>query len=104
MLLVFCKLFDNSDFATKGLQSSSLCLTDCISLIETLKATYVTFQDDSDGDFEKVLRQTVELMEKHEIANWDVAVSRECKLPSKVHTSVVTTTLGKTSAVRSNND
>ena len=104
MLLVFYKLFDNSDFDTQGLQSSSLCVTDCISLIETLKATYATFRDNSDGDFENVLRQTEELMEKHGIANWDLAVSREHKLPSKLNTSVVTTTLGKTSAIKSNND
>lgn len=104
MLLTFCKLFENSDFATKGLQSSTLCVTDCISLIETLKATYATFRDDSKGDFVEVLRLTEELMEKHEIANWDVVVSRERKLPSKFHDSVVTTTLGKTSAVRSNED
>ena len=104
MLLVFCKLFDNSDFATKGLQSSSLCVTDCIYLIEMLKATYATFQDDSDGDFKKVLRQTEELMEKHKMANWDEVVSREHKLPSKFHPSVVTTTLGKTLAIKSNND
>lgn len=104
MLVTFCKLFENSDFATKGLQSSTLCVTDCISLIETLKATYATFRDDSDGDFEKVLRLTEELLEKHEIANWDVAASRERKLPSKFHTSVVTTTLGKTSAIKSDAD
>ncbi|KAL7381111.1 hypothetical protein ABVT39_000625 [Epinephelus coioides] len=65
MLVTFCKLFENSDLATKGLQSSTLCVTDCISLIETLKATYATFRDDSDGDFEKVLRLTEEVMEKH---------------------------------------
>ena len=59
-----------------------------------------TFRNDSDGDFEKVLRLTEELMEKHEIANWDVAASRERKLPAKFHTSVVTTTLGKTSAIK----
>ena len=55
-------------------------------------------------DLEKVLRQTDELMEKHEIANWELAVSRESKLPSNFHTSVVTTTSGTTSAIKSNND
>lgn len=66
MHVTFCKLFENSDFATKGLQSSTLCVTDCISLIETLKATYATFRDDSMGDFDKVLKLTEELMEKHD--------------------------------------
>lgn len=79
-------------------------MTDCISLIETPKATYATFQEDLKGDFVEVLRLTVELMEKHEIANVDVVASRERKLPLKFHDSVVTTTLGKTSAVRSNED
>ena len=40
-------------------------------------------------------------MEKHEITNWDVVASRERKLPSKFHKSVVTTTLGETLAVKS---
>ena len=74
----------------------------CTSLIKTLKSTYATFWNDSDADFVKVLRLTEELMEKHEIANWDVVASRECKLPSKFHESVVTT--GKTLAVKSNED
>lgn len=43
-------------------------------------------------------------MEKHEITNWDVVASRERKLPSKFHESVVTTTLEETSAVKSNDD
>lgn len=79
MLLTFCKLFENSDFATKGLQSSTLCVTDCISLIETLKATYATFREDSKGGFVEVLRLTEELMEKHEITGtWLLLVNASC--------------------------
>jgi len=49
ILVVFCKLFQCSDFATKWLQSPAICVTECISLIETLKATLATFRDDLDG-------------------------------------------------------
>lgn len=73
-------------------------------MIETLKTTYATFWDDSDGDFDKVLRLMEELMETYERACWDVTASRERKLPTKFHESVVTTTLGKTSAIKSNDD
>lgn len=84
MLVVFCKLFQCSNFATKGLQSPAICVTDCISLIERLKATLAIFQDDSDGDFDKALRLTEELMDKYEIAAcWDVIMSRKRKLPAK---------------------
>ena len=76
MLVVFCKFFQCSDFATKGLQSPAISVADCISLIETLKATLAT-RDDSDGDFDKVLRLTEELMVKYDIACWDVIMSRE---------------------------
>ncbi len=104
MLVVFCKLFQCSDFATKGLQSPAICVTDCISLIETLKATLATFRDDSDGDFDKVLRLTEELIVKYEIACWDLIMSRERKLPAKFSQSIVITTLGKTSAIKNNGD
>ncbi len=63
-------------------------------MIETLKATYATFQDDSESDFDKVLKLREELMEKH---------APECKPLSKFHEFVVTTTLEKT-AVKSNDD
>ena len=56
MLFEFCKLFQSSDSATKGLQSSTLCETECISLIKTLKATNATFRDNLDVDFDKELR------------------------------------------------
>ncbi len=104
MLVVFCKLFQCSDFATKGLQSPAICVTDYISLIETLKATLAPFLDDSDGDFDKVLRLTEELMDKYEIACWDLIMSRERKLPAKFSQSIVTTTFGKTSAIKNNGD
>ncbi|CAM4577289.1 unnamed protein product [Leuciscus chuanchicus] len=55
--------------------------------------TLATFRDDSDGDFDKVLRLTEELI-----------MSREQKLPAKFSQSIVTTTLGKTSAIKNNGD
>ena len=104
LLVSFCKFFDNSDFATKELQSASLCVTTCISLIEQLKAKFVTFRDDSNGDFAEVLRLTDELMEKHDVTKWDVTQSRKRKLPAKFDDSTVTTSLGKTSRINCNDD
>lgn len=68
MRAAFCKQFESSDFAMKGLQSSSLCVTDSISLTETLKVTYTTSHEDSDGKFDKLLILTEELAVKCEIA------------------------------------
>ena len=96
-------MFDNSDFATKGLQSESLCVTDCISLIEDIKASFGTFRNDPES-FAEVLNKTDELMEMHGIVNWDVAKARERKLPSRFSNFVVTTTLGKTAPIKSNMD
>ncbi len=48
---------------TKGLQSSSLSVTDCIDLIEGLKDSYIKFRNENDA-FEKVMALTDELMNK----------------------------------------
>lgn len=104
LLVTFSKLFDTSDFATKGLQSSTLSVTDCIGLIEILKSSFSTFRDNSGGDFDKVLKLTEEMMIKHDISNWDVSASRQRKLPVKLADSVVTTSLGKTSSIKSDSD
>lgn len=37
LLVAFSKLFSASDFATKGLQSPSVSVTDCVHMIEGLK-------------------------------------------------------------------
>jgi hypothetical protein len=100
LLVTFSKLFDTSDFATKGLQSSTLSVTDCIGLIEILKSSFSMFRDNSGGDFDKVLKLTEEMMIKHDISHWDVSASRQRKLPVKLADSVVTSSLRKTSSIK----
>lgn len=104
LLVTFGKLFESSDFATKGLQSGSLTVTDCIDLIQGLKDSFAQFRDNSQGDFDKVLKLTEELMEKYDVSSWDVTGTRERKLPARFNESVVTTSLGKTTNVRNNAD
>lgn len=74
LLVTLSKLYDTSDFVTKGLQSSTLSVTDCVGLIEILKSRFSTFRDNSGGDFDKVLKLT-KMMIKHDISNWDVSAS-----------------------------
>ncbi len=83
LLVTFGKLFETTEFATRGLQSSTLSVTDTISLIENLKLNLVKFRDNSEGDFEKVMKLSEELMTKYDISEWDVSSSRKRKLPSK---------------------
>ncbi len=104
LLVTFGKLFETTEFATRGLQSSTLSVTDTISLIENLKLNLVKFRDNSEGDFEKVMKLSEELMTKYDISEWDVSSSRKRKLPSKFSDSVITSTLGKTASVKSDMD
>uniref|UniRef100_A0A667Y2X2 TTF-type domain-containing protein n=1 Tax=Myripristis murdjan TaxID=586833 RepID=A0A667Y2X2_9TELE len=105
LLVTFGKLFHTSDFATRGLQSPTLSVADCIDLIEGLKQSFARFRDNSECDFEKVIKLTDELMQKNEITSWDVtAGSRARRLPTKLAESVVTTSLGKSKCVKSNDD
>ena len=41
ILVMFNRLFEMSDYATKGLQCSTITVTDCIDLIEGLKENYI---------------------------------------------------------------
>lgn len=81
LLVTFNQLFDVSDYATKGLQSSTLSVTDCIDLIEGLKDSYTHFRNVNDT-FDNVL--TDELMDKHEIVRLDISGSRKRKLPARL--------------------
>ncbi len=104
LLVTFGKIFETTEFATRGLQSSTLSVTDTISLIENLKLNLVKFRDNSGGDFEKVMKLSEELMTKYDISEWDVSSSRKRMLPSKFSDSVITSTLGKTASVKSDMD
>ncbi|KAI4821024.1 hypothetical protein KUCAC02_028976, partial [Chaenocephalus aceratus] len=73
-------LFEMSDYATKGLQCSTISVTDCIDLIEGLKENYNTLRK-TETDFIKLVTLTDDLMKKHDIINWDVTGSRKRRLP-----------------------
>ena len=104
LLVAFGKLFDTSDFATKGLQDPKSCVSECIALIESVKNRFKTFRDNTNGDFDKVIKLTDEIMQKNDITEWDVKKSRERKMPARLSDSVVTTSLGKATTVKSNAD
>jgi len=93
---MFNRLFEMSDYATKGLQCSTIIVTDCIDLIEGLKENYT--------DFIKLVTLTDDLMKKHNILNWDVTRSRKRRLPGKFGDSQSESTLGKASPVKDNSD
>ena len=105
LLVAFGKLFDVSDAATKGLQSSTLSVTDCTHLIESLKSNFRTFRNDIE-DFNKIIKLTDDLMAKHDIANWDVGSVRARKLPARLDpsVSVVTSSLGKSVPIKNNDN
>lgn len=104
LLVTFGNIFEMSDFATKGLQSPALSVTDCIHLIEGLKSNLKVFKDNTNLDFEKVLKLTHDLMEKHDVHKMDISASRERKLPAKLAASVITTSLGKSGSIKSDED
>uniref|UniRef100_A0A3B3R0H2 DUF4371 domain-containing protein n=1 Tax=Paramormyrops kingsleyae TaxID=1676925 RepID=A0A3B3R0H2_9TELE len=105
LLVTFGKLFQTSDFATQGLQSPTLSVPECIDLIEGLKESFARFRDNSVCDFEQVMKLTEELMQKNEITSWDITSgTRVRKIPARLAGSVVTTSLGKATSVRNDDD
>ncbi|KAF3844479.1 hypothetical protein F7725_007642, partial [Dissostichus mawsoni] len=103
ILVMFNRLFEMSEYATKGLQCSTISLTDCIDLIEGLKENYTTLRK-TEADFIKLVTLTDDLMKKHDIINWDVTGSRKRRLPGKFGDSQIESTLGKASPVKDNSD
>ncbi|XP_034033315.1 zinc finger MYM-type protein 1-like [Thalassophryne amazonica] len=105
LLVTFGKLFETSSFATQGLQSPTLSVTGCIDLIEGLKDSFAEFRDKPECVFQQVMKLTEDLMQKCEITSWDITVgTRKRSLPSRLTDSVVSTTLGKATAVRNDDD
>lgn len=94
LLVTFNKLFEASDYATKGLQSATISVTDCIDLIEGLKERYTTFRNEG-NDFDKVMALTDDLMKMHDIVNLDVTGARKRKLPAKLGDMLIESTVGK---------
>ncbi len=94
--IVFCSyvlaaIFETTEFATRGLQSFTLSITDTICLIENPKLNLVKFRDNSEGDLKKFMKLSEEPITKHDISEWDVLSSHKRKLPSKFSDSVITT-------------
>ena len=104
LLVTFSKLFSASDFATKSLQSSSVSVTACIHMIDGLKETFTTFRCNSDGEFERIITLTDDIMRKNDVQNWDVASARNRKLPAKFADSHVAYTVGRCAPIRSDSD
>lgn len=105
LLVTFGKLFQTSDFATRGLQSPTLCVTECIDLIEGLKENFAQFRHDSKCGYEAVMKLTGELMSKYDIMSWDITSgNRKRRLPARLTESVVTTSLGKATSVKNDDD
>ncbi len=85
------------------MQSSTLSVTDSIDLIEGLKDNYTKFRNENDA-FDKVMALTDELMNKHEIVRWDTSGPRKRRLPARLESTYVDSTVSKSSLVRQNSD
>ncbi|KAF3850488.1 hypothetical protein F7725_012260 [Dissostichus mawsoni] len=97
-------LFNKSDFATKGLQSISVSVTETVDLIESLKES-LTDMRSGDSAFQKILESKNKLMEDNDIQSLEICLPvRSRKLPSRLQGSVVTASLGKSTRVRSDHD
>lgn len=59
--MAFNRCFETSGFATKGLQSATITITDSTDLIEGVKNWYHSFRNE-DAFFKRVLTLTIELM------------------------------------------
>ncbi len=99
-LVAFSKLFSASDFAPKGLLSPSVSVTDCVHMIEGLKETFALFRNNSDGEFERIVRLTDDIMKKNDVQNWDIVGARNRKLPARLSDSHVTSTVGRCAVIR----
>lgn len=75
-------------------------------MIEALKETFANFRSNADGDFERILQQTEDVMRENDVQNWDVAGpgARNRKLPSRLADSHVTSTVGRCAPIRSDSD
>ncbi|RXN27181.1 zinc finger MYM-type 1-like protein [Labeo rohita] len=103
-LVLFKELFNKSDFATKGLQSTSVSVTDAVDLIENLKQSLTDMRSSND-EFLKMLAMTNQIMADNSVDSFDISLPyRSRKLPSRFEQSTVTTSLGKSTRVRSDED
>lgn len=105
LLVLFKELFSKSDFATKGLQSVNIAVSDTVDLIETLKQAFTDMRS-GDSAFTKMLEKTNTIMAENDIDSWDTLAvrPRSRKLPERLEGSVVLTSLGKSKRVRCDAD
>lgn len=106
LLVTFAKLFDITDFATKGLQSPTLSIVDCMDLIESVKESFVGLRDPSQpqNEFCKVLSLTDDLAKKYGITRWDVTTGRARRVPARISESIVMSAIGNRQAVQNDED
>lgn len=86
-----------------NINSSTGSITDCINLTEGFRDSYTTFRN-AENDFDRNMRLTDDLMEKHEIQSWGVSGSRRRKLPTRLENTQVESTVGTGSPVKDNPD
>lgn len=103
-MVAFGKLFDISDYATKGLQKKDMDITQAIDLIETLKETLLNYRKDTDNEFEKIKKLTEEMAEKNTIDRFDTCSGRKRQISSRLNKSVVTLSLANRAPITSYDD
>ncbi len=58
------------------------------------------FRNNSDGEFERIIRLTDDIMKKNDVQNWDIVGARNRKLPARLSDSHVTSTVGRCAVIR----
>ena len=89
LLVFFGRLYDYSDFCTKGFQKSTTTVSSCQILLSVLKEKLSSF------DFDKVVEYAMDLCEKYEVDSFDVrSASRQRRIPERLKDTYVTSTVG----------
>lgn len=76
----------------------------CFHLVDGLKDAFSVFRDNSQCDFEKVLKLTDEFMTRREFTNLDGTSSRQRTSPARRSDSVVVSNLGRNTNERNDDD
>lgn len=77
LLELFKELLKKYEFATKGLQSTNVSVTDTVDIIENLKVslTDIHSSHSCDSEFLKMLAMTNNFMGDNNIDSWDISLS-----------------------------
>lgn len=96
LLVFFARLYDYSDFCTKGFQKSTTTVSSLQILLSDLKERLANF------DFESVVEYANGLCEKYEVENFRVRnTGRQRRISARLKDSYVTSTLGQQSSSNS---